>query len=229
VEREREKGALLPLTTGPSPTHLPPAARAGRRTATSPRAAAAVPPLDRRAGNSEAEPADEITGGAQVRRSSRSASRGTRRGRGTGGARGPRAGERGGGEAEPADEVAGGGAGPAELAIRGQGSAAGLRRSRRVRSPARRGVGGARGPQAGERDGGKAEPTDEVAGGGAGPTELDGGGAGGWRRGGRAGKTDPEARAHGVAAAARRTGGLGAAAVAWAYWGVGAGRRWWGA
>jgi len=50
-----------------------------------------------------------------------------------------------------------------------------------VRSPARRGVGGARGPQAGERDGGKAEPTDEVAGGGAGPTELDGGGAGGWR------------------------------------------------
>jgi len=46
-------------------------------------------------------------------------------GRGTGGARGPRAGEHGGGEAEPADEVAGGGAGPAELAIRGQGSAAG--------------------------------------------------------------------------------------------------------
>ena len=50
-----------------------------------------------------------------------------------------------------------------------------------MRSPARRGVGGARGPQAGQRDGDKAEPTDEVAGGGAGPTELDGGGAGGWR------------------------------------------------
>ena len=44
---------VLPLATGPSPTHLPPAARAGRRTGTSPRAAAAVPPLDRRAGNRE--------------------------------------------------------------------------------------------------------------------------------------------------------------------------------
>jgi len=97
---------VLPLTTGPSPTHLPPAARAGRRTATSPRAAAAVPTLDRRAGNSEAEPADEITGGAQVRRSSRSASRGTRRG-----------------------------AGPAELAVREQENAAGARRSQRTRSP----------------------------------------------------------------------------------------------
>ena len=143
---------VLPLTTGPSPTHLPPAARAGRRTATSPRAAAAVPPLDRRAGNreerrqsppppppppaswlasreqgagrrighlhppciaedearggGEAEPADEITGGAQVRRSSRSASRGTRRG-----------------------------AGPAELAVREQENAAGARRSQRTRSP----------------------------------------------------------------------------------------------
>ena len=33
----------------------------------------------------------------------------------------------------------------------------------------------------------------------------------------------PEARAHGVAAAARRTGGLGAAAAARAYWGLGSG------
>ena len=74
-----------------------------------------------------------------------------------------------------------------------------------MRSPARRGVGGARGPQAGERDGGKAEPTDEVAGGGVGPTELDGGGAGGWRRGGRAGKTEA---GPGALLARVRSGGL---------------------
>ena len=140
---------VLPLTTGPSPTHLPPAARAGRRTATSPRAAAAVPPLDRRAGNREERrpsppppppPASWLASreqggalatsthpvllkmklaagarrsrrtkspaGAQVRRSSRSASRGTRRG-----------------------------AGPAELAVREQENAAGARRSQRTRSP----------------------------------------------------------------------------------------------
>ena len=115
---------VLPLTTGPSPTHLPPAARAGRRAATSPRAAACLlageqgagrrighlhPPCiaeDEARGGGEAEPADEITGGAQVRRSSRSASRGTRRG-----------------------------AGPAELAVREQENAAGARRSQRTRSP----------------------------------------------------------------------------------------------
>ena len=163
----------------------------------------------------EAELADEITGGGASPAKLEVREQGNTAGRGTGGARGPRAGERGGGEAEPADEVAGGGAGPAELAIRGQGSAAGLRRSRRVRSPARRGVGGARGPQAGERDGGKAEPIDEVAGGGAGPTELDGGGAGGWRRGGAYWSPGGGGGGAGVLG-----GGGGAAPVG--RWGVGA-------